>query len=94
MPPTTSWRRPGEPREQLAGVRGVARLAEHLAVERDVGVGAQDELAVRTASALRRAFSSASSRGSPLRELLDVRRADLEGHAELLQDRPPLGRER
>ena len=51
---------PRQPREQLAGLRGVARLAEHLAVEPDV-VSAPRTSSPATASALRRAFSSASA---------------------------------
>jgi hypothetical protein len=83
----------GEAREQLAGMGGVARLAEHLTVEPDVGVGAEDQLALDgerlPAGVLQRERARIARR-----LLLDARGPDVELHPQLLQDRPALGRGR
>ena len=56
----------GQARDVLARLGGVARLAEDVAVDGDQRVGAERQPAgVGTASALRRAFSSATATGSP-----------------------------
>ena len=74
-----------------SGVRRVARLAQHLAVEADVGVGAQHELAGHRQCLAARVLERELARVA-LRELLHIGGRHLEGHAQLLQDRPPLGR--
>jgi hypothetical protein len=77
--------------DELTGVRGVARLAEDVAVERDVGVGAENEIAgdgQRLAAGVLQGDLARIALG----ELIDVRRPDLELEARLGEDRAPLRR--
>jgi len=83
----------GEAREQLAGMGGVARLAEHLTVEPDVGVGAEDQLAL-DGERLAAGVLQRERAGLARRLLLDARGPDVELQPQLLQDRPALGRGR
>ncbi len=55
----------GQARDVLARLGRVARLAEDVAADGDEGVGAERERRTARASALRRAFSSATATGSP-----------------------------
>jgi hypothetical protein len=80
-----------QPPDQLAGVRGVTRLAEDLAVERDIRVSTEYEVAgdrQRLAAGVLEGDLTRIALG----ELVDVRRPDLEREPRLLQDRPPLRR--
>jgi hypothetical protein len=80
-----------EAADELAGVGGVARLAENVAVERHVGVGAEDEVP-GDGDGLAARVLEGDRAGVALGELLDVRRPDLELEARLGEDRAPLRR--
>jgi hypothetical protein len=70
----------------VARLAGVARLAEHLAVHVHLGVARQDGGALDCACLAEGVLEDDLARVA-LRQLLDVRRADLELDPELLEDR-------
>ena len=90
-------RAPREACEEPLGRLLVARLAEDVAVERDVGVGPEDKRVTG-----RRGDREGLAAGVLLRDprrvagglLLDARDPDLERDPGLLEDRPPLRRPR
>jgi hypothetical protein len=81
----------GENLEDLARMSDVARLAVDRAVEGDQRVDAEDQLALGGVALALRVLAGDLDRVA-LARLLDVRDDDLEGDAELLEDRPALGR--
>src|SRR3954462_5951311 len=86
---------PGEAREEAPGSLLVPRLAEDVAVERDVGVRAEHERVARGLGD-RECLAARVLLGHPgrvaARLLLHPRDAHLEGDPGLLEDRPPLRR--
>ena len=79
--------------ERPARLPGVGGLAVDAAVERDDGVDAQDGQAAAVGGGdLAAGVLERDRLGVAVLELLDVRGPDVERDAELLEDRPPLGR--
>jgi hypothetical protein len=84
-------RAPVEEADELAGMRGVARLAEDVAVQRDIRVGAEDEIAGDRQRLAARVLEG-DLVGIALGELVDVRGPDLELEPRLFEDRASLWR--
>jgi hypothetical protein len=82
---------PGELAQVALGVLLVARLAEDLAVQVDLGVAAQDQVAGHRRHLAAGVLDDDLPRVA-VGQLLDVRRLDGEVDAELLEDRAPLRR--
>jgi hypothetical protein len=87
----------GELRERRASVSRVGRLAVDAAVEHDDRVDAQDRLTGsgrgrRERDRLAAGVLDGDRGGIAVGQLVDVGWARLERHAQLRQDRPPLGR--
>jgi hypothetical protein len=82
---------PGELIEHVPGLHGVGRLAEDDAVDVDLGVAGQDGPALDRTRLAEGVLEDDLARVA-LRQLLDVRRADVELDPELLEDRAPLRR--
>ena len=93
MPPTTSCVRPERRSRNAARLGLVGRLAEDVAVERDVGVGAEHQLARRRdGQRLAPRVLLGDPRGSPRVSSSTPETRTSNGMPDLLEDRPPLRR--
>ena len=75
----------------MASLHRVGRLAEHDAVDVHLGVAGEDRGALDRARLAQRVLEDDLARVA-LRQLVDVRRPDVELDPQLLEDRAPLGR--
>ncbi len=87
----------GQTQHQLAGVAGIARLAEHFVIEHNDGVGAEHQVRAGVAEqppagsgfGRRQASHQCIRRFTGKGRFVDVRIQDLEAHAKLVQQRAP-----